>query len=140
MSLLFKTDQNGWPETLVSHHYDGVAPAGHLSFASFGELDAWKKQNEALRPENRRPAAPAPVPPEVLLWKLREVLAIKGLLSQVEAVIAAIPDANKRAVAKNRFEYKETIERNHALTVQLVAAIGLTSKQADEIFQAAESL
>lgn len=138
--ILLKLNADGWPETLVSQHHEGAAPAGHLSFSSFGELDAWKKQNEALRPENRRPASPAPVPPEVPLWKLREVLAIKGLLSQVEAVIAAIPDANKRAVAKNRFEYKETIERNHPLTVQLVAAIGLTSQQADEIFQAAEAL
>lgn len=138
--ILLKLNPDGWPETLVSQAHSGPAPSGHAAFSGFSELDAWKKQNEALRPENRRPAAPAPVPSEVPLWKLREVLAIKGLLSQVEAVIAAIPDANKRAVAKNRFQYKESIERNHPLTVQLVAAIGLTSKQADEIFQAAEAL
>lgn len=138
--ILSKTDGNGWPQILVSEDHVGVVPAGHQAFKDIQELDAWKRANESLRPENNHATPSLPVPSEVPLWKLREVLAIKGLLSQVEAVIAAIPDANKRAVAENRFEYKESIERNHPLTVQLVAAIGLTSKQADEIFQAAEAL
>lgn len=135
--MLFATDSNGWPARLVSDESPGNPPTGHVVFSGIAELESWKAANQDKRPVTQQSN---PTPTEVPLWKLREVLALKGLLAQVESVIAAIPDANKRAVAKNRFEYKETIERNHPLTVQLVTAIGLTSKQADEIFQAAEAL
>lgn len=73
------------------------------------------------------------VPDEVQTWKLREALAVAGLLAQVDTLIAGLP-AQQKSVASNRWEYKDTIQRSHPLTLAIGAGLKLTAKQMDDLF------
>ena len=130
--ILLKLDSRGWPDRLVDWSFNGNAPAGHAVFQDFDALNDWKKKNESLRPENNVTVS-APVPDEVQTWKLREALAVAGLLAQVDTLIAGLP-AQQKSVALNRWEYKDTIQRSHPLTLAIGAGLKLTAKQMDDLF------
>lgn len=77
-----------------------------------------------------------PVPAEVQAWQLKLELAIRGLTENVDAIIAALPPA-QRHVATIKWETKPTIRRNDGLTAGVISALGLTPEQGDDIFRAA---
>lgn len=75
----------------------------------------------------------ASVPDEVQTWQLREALATAGLLGQIDAIISALPAAQK-AVATSRWQFKPAIQRNHAITKAIGVGLNLTAKQMDDLF------
>lgn len=75
----------------------------------------------------------ADVPDEVQTWQLREALAAAGFLTQVDTIIAVLP-AVQKAIATSRWQFKPTIQRNHAITKAIGAGLNLTAKQMDDLF------
>jgi hypothetical protein len=58
----------------------------------------------------------------------------------IESQIDSIVDETERLIARNYWEYSEVFERNHPILLQLVAALGLTSEQLDQMFIAGSKL
>jgi response regulator RpfG family c-di-GMP phosphodiesterase len=79
------------------------------------------------------------VPQDVALWQFRAAVALAGLKDAVDAAVAALPEPSK-TVATEKWEYGNTVRRNHAMITTLSAALGLTSTQVDNIFKTAASL
>ena len=61
-------------------------------------------------------------------------------LTQVDAAIAAIEDAQERTVAQIEWEYATQFNRLHPLVIQLGGAFGLTPEQIDTMWTAALEL
>lgn len=78
-------------------------------------------------------------PEEVLLWQFRAAVTLAGLKDAVDAAVAALPEPSK-TVATEKWEYGNTVRRNHAMISSLSASLGLTSTQVDNIFKTAASL
>ena len=84
-----------------------------------------------------------PPPPPVTTVTMRQArlaLLRAGLLDNVDAAIAAIPDETQRRAAQIEWEYASIVERNSALIQQLTPALGLTEAQMDELFATAAGL
>ena len=79
------------------------------------------------------------VPQDVSLWQFRAAVALAGLKDAVDAAISALPDQQK-IVATQKWEYGNTVRRNHQMITTLSAALGLTPEQVDNIFKTAASL
>lgn len=71
-------------------------------------------------------------------WRIRTVLRRRGLLDQVEAMIATLPEPS-RIVVEEQMQ-SSNFERGHTIISQFGAALGLTEAQLDEIFIEAELL
>ena len=82
---------------------------------------------------NAPPAPPVPVPDSVTMRQARLALLGAGLLSQVDAAIAAMPSPQKEA-AQIEWEYAATVERNSPLIGQLAPALGMTEAEMDQLF------
>lgn len=88
-----------------------------------------------------QPAAPGdPVPMSVTMRQARIALLSLGMLDQVEAALAAIPDEMQRRVALQTWEYSAAVERFNPLIVMLAPALGLTEAQVDDLFRLAATL
>lgn len=75
--------------------------------------------------------AGSPVPPSVTAWQIRRWLISHGiLLAQVDAAIAAIPDAAQREAAKVDWEYAPYVERSHPMLPLMAAALGIADLDA----------
>jgi hypothetical protein len=86
------------------------------------------------------PADPVPVPvPVVTMRQARLALFQAGLLSSVDAAIAALPEAES-AVAQIEWEYATEVQRDYPWVIALGAQLGLTETQIDELFEAARTL
>jgi hypothetical protein len=84
-----------------------------------------------------------PPPPPVTTVTMRQArLALlgAGLLDDVDAAIAAIPDETQRRAAQIEWEYAAVVERNNVLIQQLAPAFGMTEQQVDELFATAARL
>ena len=84
-----------------------------------------------------------PPPPPVTTITMRQArlaLLRAGLLDDVDAAIAAIPDETQRHAARIEWEYASIVERNSALIKQLTPALGVTEAQMDELFATAAGL
>lgn len=81
----------------------------------------------------------ASVPDEVLLYQFRAAVTLAGLKDAVDAVIASLPEPSK-TVANQKWEYGNSIKRNHPMIVSLGAAIGQTPAQIDAIFRTAATI
>lgn len=84
-------------------------------------------------------ASIAAVPDEVMLWQFRAAVTLAGKKEAVDSAIALLPEPAK-TVASQKWEYGNTVRRNHPLTIQLGAAVGLTPNQIDDVFIMAASL
>lgn len=84
------------------------------------------------------PAAAA-VPESVTMRQARLALLGAGLLAQVNAVVADMPGAEGDAV-RIEWEFSSTVERNRPLVLSLIAALGLTDAQLDDLFRQAAAL
>lgn len=74
------------------------------------------------------------VPESVTMRQGREMLIEMGLLANVNAIIAAIPDAMQRAKAENYFNMSNTMERNNVWVKNIGGALGLSEAQLDDLF------
>lgn len=63
-----------------------------------------------------------------------------GLLDDVEAAIASIPDPALKRTAQIEWEYAQEIKRGWPLLVQVADAMGMTSADLDELFTQAALL
>lgn len=84
--------------------------------------------------------AKPPVPQSVTMRQARLALLGAGLLDDVDAAIAAIPDATQRRAAEIEWEYAQTVDRHSPFTQQLASGLGLTSDQLDALFSQASGL
>ena len=89
-----------------------------------------------IDPEKLKP----PVPQSVTMRQARLALLGAGLLDDVDAAIAAIPDPTQRRAAEIEWEYAQTVDRTSAFTQQLAAGLGLTEQQLDSLFTQAAAL
>lgn len=78
-------------------------------------------------------------PTVVTMRQARLALLSQGLLSNVDAAIAALPEPDKSA-AQIEWEYSQTVERNRPFVQTLGAALGLDDSQLDALFVLAETL
>ena len=81
-----------------------------------------------------------PVPSAVTPRQARLALLGAGLLAQVEAGLAAIPDPAQRQAAQIEWEYATTVVRDSQWVRTLGASLNLTSAQLDALFIAAAKL
>lgn len=75
----------------------------------------------------------------VSMRQARLALLQSGLLSQIEAAIAALPEPDKSAVTIE-WEYAQEVKRSHAWVIALGIQLGLTDQQLDDLFTLAASL
>ena len=71
-------------------------------------------------------------------WRIRTVLRRHGLLDQVEAMVASLPEM-PRIVVEEQMR-SSNFERGHPIISQFGASIGLTGSQLDDLFIEAELL
>jgi hypothetical protein len=69
----------------------------------------------------------------------RLALLQNGLLSQVDTIIASLPEPQK-SIAQTEWEYAVAIERNSSWIEQIGAAIGLDEAGLDDLFILAATL
>ena len=84
------------------------------------------------------PIAPS-IPESVTMRQARLVLLGAGLLSTIDAAIAAMPTPQKEA-AQIEWEYAVDVRRDSLLVLNLAAALGLTDVQVDALFVAGAAL
>ena len=80
------------------------------------------------------------VPQSVTMRQARLALLGIGLLDDVAAAIAAIPDPVQRKAAEIEWEYAQTVDRNSPFVQQLSAGLGLTDEQKDQLFRTASQI
>ena len=76
----------------------------------------------------------------VSMRQARLALLQAGLLSQVEAAIAAIEDAGQRQAVQIEWEYAAEVNREHPWVQTLGAALGLSAEDLDALFEQAATL
>jgi hypothetical protein len=86
------------------------------------------------------PVPPPVIPQSVTMRQARLALLGAGLLDDVDAAIAAIPDATQRRAAEIEWEYAQTVDRTSAFTLQLAGGLGITPEQMDQLFTQAVTL
>ena len=80
------------------------------------------------------------VPASVTMRQARLALLGIGMLDDVDAAIAAIPDPVQRKAAEIEWEYAQTVDRNSPFTQQVAAGLSLTAEQLDALFTQAAGL
>ena len=86
-------------------------------------------------------AAASGVPASVSARQIRLYLVRQGIqLSQVDAAIDAIPDAQAREECRVEWDYAPYVNRAHPMLIPLAAALGLSESQVDEAFREAAGL
>ena len=101
--------------------------------AAIGDL---YENGEFIRP----PTPPAPVPEVITPRQAKIALLQAGLLDDVEAAIAAIPDETTRRIAQVDWADAQEVRRDWPLLVQMAGQMGLTDTQVDELFRAGASV
>lgn len=117
---------NGWVE-----YNDGTPNQNITTLPAWANnaLASWEEAN-ATKPE------PEPAKPSVVsMRQARLALLQVGLLSQVDAAVAAGGEADKIT-----WEYATEVNRADALVINLSGALGLTNEQLDNLFILAASL
>ncbi len=84
------------------------------------------------------PEPPGLVPTNLPAWRIRVVLKQRGLLNKVKQLINSLP-AEQKAIAEEQL-VDSKFERGHPLIEQLGMALGLSSKDLDDIFREADAL
>jgi len=99
----------------------------------------YKWRVDALTPEQIEANYQASIPQSVTMRQARLALLGAGLLSSVDAAIAAMPEPDKTA-AQITWEFAATVDRGFGMVPQLAAALGMTELQIDALFVAAAAL
>ena len=80
---------------------------------------------------------PVEVPASVTMRQARLALLHAGLLDDVEAALAAIPDETARRAAQIEWAYAQDVERASPWVQQLTQTLGLDAAMLDELFMMA---
>ena len=80
---------------------------------------------------------PVEVPASVTMRQARLALLHAGLLDDVEAALAAIPDETNRRAAQIEWAYAQDVERASPWVQQLTQTLGLDAAMLDELFMMA---
>lgn len=104
-----------------------------FSVIGTGTVDDWTGPLPVPTPR------PPDVPAEVTMRQARLALMASGKLTQVNALIAAMPGANGDA-ARIEWEFSSVVKRNQPLVLALGPTLGLTSAQLDSLFVLAQTL
>lgn len=127
-----------------------VAPIMGVSIGDPADKATWRVDFDPAATIEQRNAAKAllvgyditslPIPAiskaQCLLW----LLTINKTEADIDALIAAIPDAGNRAVAQIVWKHREPFHRSHPLFNQIGADLGLSPSQIDDAFRAAALL
>jgi hypothetical protein len=81
----------------------------------------------------------APIPESITMRQARLALLGAGMLDDVNATIAALPEPDKSA-ALIEWEYASEVQRHVGLVASMGAALGLTEADLDELFMQAAQL
>ena len=106
----------------------------------FGPAELVPMTPEQVQAHLNPPPAPPTVPASVTMRQARLALLGIGLLDDVYAAIAAIPDPVQRKAAEIEWEYAQTVDRNSPFTQQMAAGLNLTAEQLDALFTQAAGL
>lgn len=90
-----------------------------------------------------RPPVPSPavrVPASVTMRQARLALLGAGLLDDVDAAIASIPDPVTRRAAQIEWEFSNEVQRFNEFTSMLGSGLGLSAAQIDQLFLQAVTL
>lgn len=111
----------------------GGAPTVHYTFDSQADFAA------ALAATDLNPAIAPAVPAAITMRQARLALLGAGLLSTVNAAIAAMPGAQGEA-ARIEWEFSSEVKRAQPLVSALGPALGLTGAHLDALFLQGEAL
>jgi hypothetical protein len=76
---------------------------------------------------------------EVPCWRIRTVIELAGLKSQINALIDAMPMPDK-LIASNAWEYGNTVSTSSPFVIGIKEALNLSDAQVFEFFIQAENL
>lgn len=118
-----------------------VANIAKVADEAFAQSQGWVVSDTArigdtysdgqfIRPE----PTPEPNPQSVTRRQAKQELAIRGLLQNVQPAIDAIPDALEQTLVQIYWDDATDFERDNPALMQLGGALGLTSKQIDDLF------
>jgi hypothetical protein len=82
---------------------------------------------------------PMTVPYEVQLWRIRTVLKLMQLETQIESAIEAMPEPSKTA-ATYIWKFGTTVERASQTVLLLQSALQMTNEQVDDLFIQADAI
>ena len=82
---------------------------------------------------------PITVPFEVQLWRIRTVLKLMQLETQIESAIDAMPEPSKTA-ATYIWKFGTTVERASQTVLLLQSVLQLTDEQVDDLFIQADAI
>jgi hypothetical protein len=85
------------------------------------------------------PPLPPRVPREIPNWRAKVILAMMGMLPSVESAIEQLQEPDK-TVARLAWNGDAKLARRGKTVLGLAGTLGLTDKQIDELFIAAEAL
>jgi hypothetical protein len=112
--------------------------AGNVPSAIVDEATLWDLLN--VQAPQAVPEASRPVPTiskaQCLLWLLQQGKSE----SDIDALIAGIPDAEQRAVAEIEWKYRQPFHHDHPLFASLAPAIGISVDDLPAAFRAAALL
>lgn len=94
---------------------------------------------QALLDGDNLPAPPARVPREIPNWRCKAVLTQMGLITQVEAIMAALPEPD-RTIAQLAWHGDGKVARRGKTVLSLAHVLGLSDDQVDAMFVAAEGI
>jgi hypothetical protein len=80
-----------------------------------------------------------PVPTQVAMWALRESVMFAGEMSAITNALNSLPEPEK-AIAWNRWEYKESIVRDSPIILQLQSMLGWTNEFVDTLYKNAAAI
>lgn len=107
-----------------------VKPYFNFETRTFYEGATQEEINEANR---------ALVPQEVQLWRIRTVLKLMQLETQIESAIDTLLEPSKTA-ATYIWKFGTTVERNSQTVLLLQSVLQLTDEQVDDLFIQAEQI
>lgn len=80
-----------------------------------------------------------PVPTQVAMWALRESVMFAGEMFAITNALNSLPEPEK-AIAWNRWEYKESIVRDSPIILQLQTMLGWTNEFVDTLYKNAYAI
>ena len=86
------------------------------------------------------PPAPPVAPDQVAMHRAKKALVIQGWMPAVEAAIDAIDNEISRRCARIEFDTAPNLQREGATTLAIMAAVGMTPAQRDEMLLLAQTL